>query len=480
MKKSESGLARNEGNWSCEPLRRELEHRPLVLAFLAFSAGLSSGFSPLNFLYAILLGPLVRGARNWSVFAAALLVGWVLKPELQSPIVVTGGVFQGQAHVITVPEDARGRIKLIVQTPERRYRLVLPNGTDVNLGDTLWLRAQIQPLPDGAVPQRLESASLRPEGPVRLVRKGWWPWRLATRLRASFLSFIESFGNPSTVGLVQALSFNVTGDLGDTTYDRLKRTGTIHVVSASGMHVTIISAILAWILLRLPLPRWSQLLLLVLGLTLYAAAAGLHPPMVRAVATVVVGSFAFAFSREPDALSALAAAGVGTLLLEPEAVGNIGFLLSYLSVAGLVMFSPHPRTTRSVASWSREWIRAGVLTSFVAWVATTPLIASELGQVSVVSLIANLLIVPVLTFSVAGSLAAWVLSIVTPVGVGLLKFVVEPLTGWVLAVVDTMGSLPWAAIATPRLPAWALVFAYVALASLYRPRRRSAEELTVW
>jgi len=74
------------------------------------------------------------------------------------------------------------------------------------------------------------------------------------------------------------------------------------------------------------------------ALFFYAAAAGFHAPMLRSVTMVLVASFAYALRREPDALSALALAGVINLLVEPEAVSSLGFQLSYVAVAALLMF----------------------------------------------------------------------------------------------------------------------------------------------
>lgn len=407
-------------------------------------------------------------------------VGFLIRPTVQPQIVVTGGVFQGSVKVITVPQDVRESIRVVVQAPERRYRLILPVRSDVNLGDVLSLRAAIAPLPDGAVPQRLETAVLRPQGPLHVVSRGAEVWKWATRARQAFLAFVEAHCDAVVTGVVQALTFNVTADLSNDTYERLKKTGTIHIVSASGMHVTIVSLVLAWLLLRTPLPRWAQLVALLATLFFYAVAAGFNPPMIRAVLTVAIASFAYLFSREPDGLSALALAGVCTLLYEPEAVGNVGFLLSYLSVAALIVFAREPRQASTLAGTGVELLRTTFRASWIAWVATSPLVASETGQLSLISLVTNALIFPLLPAVVAGSLAAWATSIVLPTSLGILKLVAEPAAKWIYTVVDVMGSWPWASITTPHLPAWSLVLAYALMACLYRPKLRPAETLTVW
>lgn len=480
MKESESARGRNEEIWSFEPLRKELRHRPLVLAFLGLAAGLSAGFNLLNPAYLILLLPVLRDRRSWMIVTLFAVLGFLLKPTVQPQILVPGGVFDGTAKVISVPQDIRETVRVIVETPERRYRLVLPASSDINLGDVVRLRAAIAPLPTGAVPQRLETAVLRPQGPLHVLSRGAEVWKWATRARQRFLAFVEAHCDASVTGVVQALTFNVTADIGDDTYERLKKTGTIHIVSASGMHVAIVSIVLAWLLLRTPLPRWGQLSVLLLALFFYAVAAGFNPPMIRAVLTMTVASSAYLFSREPDGLSALALAGVCTVLYEPEAVGNVGFLLSYLSVAALIAFAREPRQTATLKGAGLELVRTTFRASLVAWIATAPIVASEMRQLSLVSLVTNALIFPLLPAVVAGSLAAWGTSVLLPASLGILKLVAEPAAKWIYSVVDVMGAWPWASIATPHLPSWSLVLAYAMLACLYRPKLRPAEALTVW
>ena len=347
--------------------------------------------------------------------------------------------------------------------------------SDVNLGDDLQIRADIDPLPFGAKPQRLEVAQLRPTSPIQVVRQGFGGWKAAMTLRRSFLGFIESYGNTQVVGLLDALSFNVTGDLGRDFQEKLRRSGTIHIVSASGLHVTIISVALAALLLSVPIPRSAQLVAMSLLLVLYAAASGFHPPMVRAVTMVLVGSFAYAFRREPDGLSALSLAGVANLLMEPEAVASLGFQLSYLAVGFLILFGfVQPETDTFVARAKSNAVSL-VRSSLVATIATAPILAYTFGEIPLVSALANFLVVPVILFVVVGSLSAWTLAFILPVAVGILKVVVEPLAGWIMAVVNTTGAWDWTVMRVPSFSPYWLPIIYVLMALLYSAKQRPAD-----
>ena len=257
-------------------MKGELAGRPTVVAFLGLCAGVSSGFNPWNALVALVLVPALWRSKALIVLAFATGLGLWIRPEPSPAIVVPGGVFDGVARVVTVPQTVRSGISSIVEGRGSHYRLVLPAGADVSMGDELRLRADIAALPQRAVRQHLEVAVLRPTGPVAVVREGFPAWRWALGFRRSFLSFLEAHADPVLVGLVDALCVNVTGDLGPQLYDDLRRSGTIHIVSASGLNVAIMSVLFAWLLLVSPLPRWAQLSVLTFGLFLYAAAAGFH------------------------------------------------------------------------------------------------------------------------------------------------------------------------------------------------------------
>ncbi|MBS1713613.1 MAG: ComEC/Rec2 family competence protein [Armatimonadetes bacterium] len=460
-------------------MREELVRRPLVIAFLGLCAGLSSGFSAWNAAWALLLVPLLWRRWGLAVLAGAVALGLILKPEPRTPVIVKGAVYQGTVTVVDVPTTGRGRTTAIVSGRDRPYRLYLPPDSPANLGDVLALRALVVPLPKKAVRHHLEVAALAPEGRIVDVSRGSPVWRWAVGFRRSFLDHVERHVDPAAVGMVEALCMNVTDDIGSGTYEDLRRTGTIHVVSASGLHVTVLCVALAWLLMALPLPKWVQNVLLVSGLFLFAAAAGFHPPMLRSVLMVLVATSAYVVRREADAFSALALAGTADLLWRPADVADLGFQLSFLAVGALIAFGgPAPDTeTPRLASRIGQWGCALARASLVATLASLPLLASTFGEVSVVGTVANLLVIPVLPLVVVGAIASWAVSWWSlPVSVGVLKLVVEPTTGWISATVESVARWPFASLPVPPVPTFWLVPLYAALACLYEPRRQAVPD----
>ncbi len=449
-------------------------------------AGLSVCLSPWNACFGLVVAGLCGRHRSAFFAIVALIVGVLLAPELPTPVVVRGGVYQGLVEVTSAVTDTRSGTTATVRGRDGRYRALLPPGFVAGPGDVLNLRAEIVPARPGSPFGRPERAMLRPVGRIEVLSRASPHWAWGTTARRSFTGFIERHGDPVVVGVVQALCFNATAEVGDQLWTDLRRSGTVHIVSASGLHVVIIAVWTAVLLAVLPVPRWAQLLLLGALLVVYAGAAGFRPPIVRSVVMVMVALSAYLFQREKDGLSALGVAALATLLWSPEAVVDPGLQLSFVTVGGLMLFGPVERTEAG-ASLGARVVGAGktlILTSLIASVAASPLVALYFGEVSVVSPLANLLVIPVLLPVVVGSLVAWGLAGVSlPLAVGLYKVLVEPLAGWILAAVEFTGRLPFATVATPAPSTFWLILFYGSAILLWQHRVRGPHErrpLTDW
>ncbi|MFM8359107.1 MAG: ComEC/Rec2 family competence protein, partial [Verrucomicrobiota bacterium] len=191
------------------------------------------------------------------------------------------------------------------------------------------------------------------------------------------------------------------------------RSGTLHVFAISGLHIALLTTTLVQMLRLLRLPRIACGLLSLPFLWFYLAATGWQPSAVRAgvMGTVVVGSWAL--SRPADLLNSLAAAALLILVPEPGQLFLAGFQLSFGVVAGLALIAPaiqdwllariafdpllpedlRPRWQR----WLAVPLRAATLnlaTTLAAWLAALPLTLHHFHLLNPVSLIANLVVVP--------------------------------------------------------------------------------------
>lgn len=249
-------------------------------------------------------------------------------------------------------------------------------------------------------------------------------------------------------------------------------TGTVHILASAGLHVGILAFWLERLGRKLTLPRKMQAALLIFCLILYALVCGGRPAVTRAVITAGLYFGAILFEREPDGPTTVAAASLLILLLQPTALLEPGFQLSFLTILTLSLTMPvwdefwRPRILGRIrAPWAAKavlWAVEGVGLSGLAQLGSLPVVASSYDEVSLSGWLANLLVVPALFILIPlGFVGVLLLGLWHSAGLWLLAG-----AGWgigrVLAVVHGFGGASWAfrAISPPPAP---LVVCYYTL-----------------
>ena len=195
-------------------------------------------------------------------------------------------------------------------------------------------------------------------------------------------------------------------------YQAFAATGTLHVFAISGSHVVIFAGAVIFLLAACGLPRTHWILFLGPLLVLYTAMTGMQPSAVRACLMGLIYWTAPLIGRKSDIYTTLALSAILILAVQPEDLMNIGFILSYVAVLGLVLLCPiflsrlhrcfrhDPLKLEPDPAW-QILLRSGWLlfsdllaVSLAAWLVTAPLTAWFFGNFAPIGLLANLLIVP--------------------------------------------------------------------------------------
>lgn len=196
-------------------------------------------------------------------------------------------------------------------------------------------------------------------------------------------------------------------------------TGTIHVLSVSGMHVGMIYLALLFLVSRLPKNRFTlnfSTTIIILFLWAYAFLTGLSPSVLRAVTMLSLIVLGNAANMRPNIYNTLAASAFLLICLDPTLLSNAGFQLSYLAVLGIVVI--HPLIYEKLY-FQKKWqdkIWTLISVSMAAQLTTFPLALFHFGNFPNYFLISNLIIIP---------LASGVLFI----GIAVLFFAFVPLLG---------------------------------------------------
>ncbi|WP_225727058.1 MULTISPECIES: ComEC/Rec2 family competence protein [unclassified Nocardia] len=358
-----------------------------------------------------------------------------------------------------VRSNAFGEQRWVVRATLREYRsgaqsttvggavVILASGEEwaaLLPGRPVTFRARAEP------PRRhdLTVATLRAQGPPEPAGAPPWWQRVAGYVRAELSAAAAGALDPDAAGLLPAVVVGDTSRLPEHVTEDFEIAGLEHIYVVSGANFSILLSAVLCVVRMLTLGPRAQAAVATLTLLLFVVIARPDPSVLRAAGMGAVTLLAMVTGRRKQALPALCAAIIGLLALAPELAMRAGFALSALATAGLILLAP---------SWS-DWLRArgwwrgpaeSVAVAVAAFVVTTPLLIALSGKLSTVSILANILVEPVIgPITVLGVLAA-VLSVVWPPLAEAVLLCARPLLWWLLSVAERLAAVPGAELAIP-------------------------------
>jgi competence protein ComEC len=280
--------------------------------------------------------------------------------------------------------------------------------------------------------------------------------------------FLNVLGESTTSGVLVALAVGDQRAIDSDDWRLFSRTGVTHLMSISGLHVTLISGLVAalvsfgWrrspaLVLRLP-ARKAAAVAAALAALAYTMLAGFGVPAQRTFFMVAAVAAALWFGRISSPTRVLALALLAVLLLDPWAVLSAGFWLSFGAVA-LIFYVAHGWTGSEslLAQWGR-----------IQWAITVGLAPAALllfSQVSLIGPLANAIAIPAVS------------AIITPLAlvcaflpVDALLRLADALTAWLMRFLEWCDSLPLALWQQPVPPVWTVIVATAGVVWLLAPR----------
>lgn len=195
--------------------------------------------------------------------------------------------------------------------------------------------------------------------------------------------------------------------------DAFRATGTSHILVISGMHVALLTAMLMNLLQQFGLGRRSIAFVTIGTLAVYVLATGLQSSAIRASLFGSTALMAQLLGRQKNSVRMLLVVATGMLLWNPLLLWyDVGFQLSFAATAGIIVLSAR------CEEWLRFMpqllgLRMTAATSLAAIIATTPISVYHFGTFSVIALLANLIVVPLMPVIMIYSLATILLSLIS-------------------------------------------------------------------
>jgi competence protein ComEC len=286
--------------------------------------------------------------------------------------------------------------------------------------------------------------------------------------RRAMAALIERAGNGSSVGVLKALIIGDRAAIPSELRDRFNRAGVGHILAISGLHIGIVATVAFFFFQKLlcfvkPLlwrawTRKGAAIFALVPVCIYGLISGLSPSTQRALIMVTAFLMTFLVERERDAVNTLALAAFIILIVYPPAVFSISFQLSFMAVLSILyglsctqqaLPIPNAGTKTGFRFQLLRKLFAFFLVSFFAICGTLPLVMFYFNQISVIGLLANVVVVPLVGFFVipCGLLALFIYPISSQIAYGCVQICIFVLD-YGLVVIKFFADLPFAAFKT--------------------------------
>ncbi len=305
------------------------------------------------------------------------------------------------------------------------------------------------------------AALLRATGDAEVLQPpGVW-WRAAGAVRQALRDSVRH--RPADQrALVPALVAGDDAAVDPALQDAFRTTGLTHLLAVSGTNLTLVVGFL------LALARWGGVrgrwlvVVAAFGIVGFVLIARTEPSVLRAAVMGTIGLVAMSTNGAHRALRALGTAVVVLVLVDPGLAVSAGFALSVLATGGILLLAPAWRD--AMARWLPRWLAEAVAVPAAAQLACTPLVAAISGQVSLVAVVANLLVAPVVGPATVLGLAGGLLTLVWAPAGRLCGTLASWCVAWLVEVAERGAALPTAAVGWGTGPAALVLLTAVTVA----------------
>ncbi len=375
------------------------------------------------------------------------------------------------------PEDRVNYTRLHVKTEHGLLLVMTPIGGDWRYGDKVLVTGLLQKpeefetdlgrvfnypgylLAQGVSYQISFAEVERKEGSESYAFAGLYDFK------HHFMMSLERLIPEPQSGLGEGLLLGVKKALGEDLEQTFRHTGIIHIVVLSGYNVMIVVTFILFVLGSM-FGRKLSTILGIIGIVLFALLVGLGTTVIRASLMASLLLVMGVTGRVYLALRGLFLAGALMVIWNPYSLAfDIGFQLSFLATLGLILLSPHLSKQLTLIP-NFIGIREFLVATLATQLFVLPLLLYQMGELSVVAVIVNVLVLPMVP-------VAMMLTFLT----GLIGFVSTTLAlpfayashlslSYIIGVAEWFGTLPFAAFSVPPFSFWFVPLGYATVAAL--------------
>ena len=273
-------------------------------------------------------------------------------------------------------------------------------------------------------------------------------------MQRSLYGILDRYHSPEQASFLKGVILGYRADLSNEIKQSFMNTGTIHILAVSGSNVAVIVLIIYSMFGFLRLPKRLSGGATIIGIVLFMFITGASPSVVRATIMASVLLMGSVFERKTDVYNSLCVAALFILLLDTNALFDVGFQLSFAAVLSIVYIYPILKKLIDLIPERFEEIKAVdyvlklFAVSLAAQIGTLPFTAYYFGRVSLVALLANLIVVPLSGLNVLLGVATIAFSSISPFIATCYSTLNSIAIDFLLGFVRVAGNAPYAYVET--------------------------------
>ena len=288
-------------------------------------------------------------------------------------------------------------------------------------------------------------------------------------LKKNLIDLNKSVYPQSQASIINAMVLGNRSEVSPEILESFNITGTRHIIAISGLHITIITVMLMYLLLAIGINRNRAFYLAILAMALFVIMIGLPPSAVRAAVMGGMVLLAIKVGRLNNSLNAIVFAAAAMLVINPNLLRHsAGFQLSFAAVLGIIYLFPilekYSKKIIKNNTGVYRFIRSIILITLSAQIATLPILISSFENLSLSSILANILILPLVPVIILGGFLVMAAGSVSLFLGQVLSWPIWMAVTYQMKVIEYLAGFSWSAVAIKNFPTWAFGIYYFLLA----------------
>lgn len=195
-------------------------------------------------------------------------------------------------------------------------------------------------------------------------------------------------------GVIYSMLFGDKSTMESDFVSASRKTGIAHLFAVSGLHLGLVASIVGYITKKCKASKWIDFVVVVLLSGIYAYLVGFGVSVARAFLMLIVYKLGKIFGLRRCGISSLSLSAMIILLVNPLALFDVSFQLSVMAIVGILFFE---RPLSKIIKTRWKGFNAFVAVNLSVNIALLPIMLHYFGSVSLIFLLANLLVVPIVT-----------------------------------------------------------------------------------